>query len=98
MRTLTDRALDKVIFDDGCWEWAGAHTGPGYAKIREGGAGSRIVGAHRVVYEVCRGSIPVGMDLDHLCRNRGCVRPDHMEPVTRQENLRRGAGSGGVLA
>ena len=89
-RALTDRALDKVIFDDGCWEWAGAHTGPGYGKIREGGVGSPLLGAPRVIYEICKGPIPGGLQLDHLCRNRGCVRPDHLEPVTQSENISRG--------
>jgi hypothetical protein len=47
-------------------------------------------GAHRVAYELFKGPIPAGMDLDHLCRVRCCCNPDHLEPVTRKENLRRG--------
>jgi hypothetical protein len=43
-----------------------------------------------VLYELLVGPIPQGFDIDHLCRNRGCVRPDHLEPATRSENLRRG--------
>jgi len=46
--------------------------------------------AHRISYELLKGDIPEGLDLDHLCRNRGCVNPDHLEPVTRKENLLRG--------
>lgn len=46
--------------------------------------------AHRFVYEQIRGPIPDGMDIDHLCRVRNCVNPDHMEPVTRRENTLRG--------
>lgn len=46
--------------------------------------------AHRVAYELFVAEIPEGFDLDHLCRNRGCVNPDHLEPVTRRENLLRG--------
>lgn len=47
--------------------------------------------AYRVVYEIERGAIPVGLELDHLCRNRCCVNPEHLEPVTPRENKRRAA-------
>lgn len=52
--------------------------------------------AHRVVWEILVGPIPEGLDLDHLCRNRKCVNPDHLEPTTRQVNLRRGFGTVGL--
>lgn len=52
---------------------------------------------HRIAHELFVGPIPAGLDIDHLCRVRDCANPAHLEPVTRQENLRRGAGSGGVL-
>lgn len=68
---------------DGCWEWTGPKTAGGYGLFAQ-------TSAHRAVYERLRGPIPEGLDLDHLCRNRGCVNPAHMEPVTRSENLRRG--------
>lgn len=48
--------------------------------------------AHRVAFELIRGCIPNGLVLDHLCRNRGCVNPDHLEPVTFRENIMRGVG------
>lgn len=68
---------------DGCWEWLGYRTYAGYGTY-EGTT------AHRWTYESAVGRpIPQGLELDHLCLNRGCVRPDHLEPVTHDENLRR---------
>jgi len=78
-----------------CWRWTGAISDTGYGdfflSISVG-----TVRAHRWAYEERRGPIPRGMDLDHLCRVRHCVNPDHLEPVTRAENLRRGRVARGV--
>ena len=73
----------------GCWEWGGARSKAGYGQIRSGGRGVLLY-AHRVAYELARGPIPPGLVIDHLCRNRGCVNPDHLEVVTNGENLLRG--------
>ena len=54
------------------------------------GHGANTMPAHRYAYEELVGPIPEGLQLDHLCRNRSCVNPDHLEPVTCRENLRRG--------
>jgi hypothetical protein len=54
--------------------------------------GGRVIGAHRFAYEWLVGPIPEGMELDHLCRNRGCVFPPHLEPVTHRENCLRAPG------
>ena len=68
----------------GCWEWNGAHgNGTGYARL-----GKRYV--HRILYERAYGPIPPGRQIDHLCRNRGCVYPPHLEAVTQRTNLLRG--------
>jgi hypothetical protein len=75
------------IPETGCWIWARSVSGGGYANIRINGKQSV---AHRVAYEALRGPIPEGMTLDHLCRVRCCVNPDHMDPVTMQENILRG--------
>jgi hypothetical protein len=74
----------------GCWEWNGGHDHNGYAVFYADG---RQYKAHRWGYEHFVQPVPKGLDLDHLCRNRGCVNPDHLEPVTRRENLRRGVGT-----
>jgi hypothetical protein len=99
----SERWQDKYEHDraTGCWNWTGKINAYGYGVIslsrREIGERIRSRVAHRVVYETVVGPIPEGLDLDHLCRNRRCVRPDHLEPVTRKENLRRGSSehSGG---
>lgn len=83
---LALRALAKFTVGDDCWEWAASKGSNGYGLIR---SGSTRRCAHRVVYEMLVGPIPNGLELDHLCKNRGCVRPDHLESVTRAENIRR---------
>jgi len=86
---LVERLLRRVeIASTGCWEWTGRihpSTGYGYLDILQ--VPRR---AHRLMYEELVGPIPNGLDLDHLCRVRCCVNPDHLEPVTRGENTRRG--------
>lgn len=72
---------DKVSKSDGCWTWLGVvHKGYGRHSSEQ---------AHRVAYERTVGPIGEGLEIDHLCMNPLCVRPDHLEPVTREENMRR---------
>lgn len=70
-----------------CWEWLGSQTAGGYGQFTADGR-QRV--AHRWLYEFFKGPVPTGLELDHLCRNRACVRVDHLEAVTRRENIRRG--------
>lgn len=82
---------------DACWLWMGYRNEWGYGMWIWGG-GSASTTAHRVAYMLESGPIPDGLTLDHLCRNRLCVNPAHLEPVTRGENNRRGYGWSGVNA
>jgi hypothetical protein len=71
-----------------CWEWRGRRDQEGYGIFwMPRPSGQRR--AHRIAYALLIGPVPYGLTIDHLCRNRGCVNPAHMEPVTIQENLRR---------
>ncbi len=87
--SLAERFESKAIRTvNGCWEWQGAMR-EGYGVILVDG---RLKPAHQVSYELYVGPIPEGKELDHLCRNHPCVRPRHLEPVTRSENILRGNG------
>lgn len=79
----------------GCWLWMGCKMRNGYGQM---GFGGKHYSAHRFSYEEIKGAIPIGMELDHLCRVRNCVNPDHLEPVTRSENLKRAIGMGAYNA
>lgn len=81
-------------FASPCWIWQRAMHPKGYGSLHIPGSGTpgRRTGAHRVYYEQAKGPIPEGLDIDHLCRVRACVNPDHLEAVTRKENIERGRG------
>jgi hypothetical protein len=72
---------------DGCWNWKGSVEKDGYGKC---GLRSGSTLAHRAFYGILVGKIPSGLELDHLCKNRKCVNPKHLEPVTHVENISRG--------
>lgn len=73
--------------DSGCWIWQRGQDGKGYGAI--GLRGGRYTKTHRAAYMAFVGPIPDGLELDHLCRNTICCNPDHLEPVTHRENMRR---------
>jgi hypothetical protein len=80
------RFWNKVEAGDGCWVWLGALEHRGYGKFWLSG---RHVAAHRFAYETCVGPIPEGLCVDHLCGDKRCVNPAHMETVTSRENTLR---------
>ena len=84
---LPERFWAKVEKTTTCWLWRGSTNGSrGYGQIWWGG---RLHPAHRISYEMVNGSVPVGLELDHLCRTRACVRPDHLEAVSHSTNMKR---------
>lgn len=76
--------------NDGCWIWTGAKSDTGYGTFNLGRGHTVLV--HRLSYQLAKGNIPVGLELDHLCRNKACVNPEHLQPVTRSVNTLRGNG------
>lgn len=77
-----------------CWLWTGSLDNKGYARIsyRAEDGRRRSVAVHRITFEQSNGPIADGLEIDHLCRRRNCVRPLHLEAVSHIENLRRGIG------
>lgn len=71
-----------------CKVWQGVKSARGYGRVHYMGKKCQV---HRVAYELARGPIPLGLELDHLCSNRACCAPEHLEPVTHEENVRRGS-------
>ena len=86
-----ERFWAKVDASGDCWEWTASTVASGYGNFW---AGPGVwIRPHRFSWETLVGEIAPGLDLDHLCRNRGCVNPDHLEPVSRKTNLLRGFGT-----
>lgn len=84
---MTPMFWARVDADADCWIWTGTLDRDGYGQFNLNG---RKVRAHRGAFEALVGLVPPGLVLDHLCRVRACVNPDHLEPVTNAENIRRG--------
>lgn len=87
-RTLARFEARWIAGPGGCYLWTGELSKTGYGVFKAGGR-NRV--AHRWYYQAKRGAIPSGLQLDHLCRVRRCVNPDHLEPVTPKENVARSA-------
>lgn len=86
---LVERIMAKVRkVESGCWIFTGGLQGRGYGHIR--GENRKMVVAHLALYRALKGPVANGLELDHICRVRACVNPDHLEQVTHQENVRRG--------
>lgn len=100
MRSFTKTAspaesleLRKSVTADGCWEWTGANNGSGYGAMYDHRTGGMAY-PHRVSYELNVGPIPVGMVIDHICFNRLCFNPDHLQAITQSENRLRSSAVG----
>lgn len=85
-----------VCEETGCWNWSGSKYRGGYARVCRRNV--PFVSVHRYAYATAIAPIPAGLVLDHLCRNTGCVNPEHLEPVTDRTNILRGVGGPAVNA
>jgi len=84
--------VEKTI---SCWNWLAFKNHDGYGSFRYNG---RMMLAYHFPYELIKGKIPQELELDHLCRNRACVNPDHLQAVSKSQNQRRGFGITGINA
>lgn len=90
-RPLEERFWEKADKSGECWEWTSTKTAGGYGMFTLRRGSTRC--AHRVAYELTVGEIPAGLDIDHICRNRGCVRPEHLRTATRKQNTENLSGA-----
>jgi hypothetical protein len=98
-RPAIERFVEKYeVVASGCWQWTASVNHHGYGDFAPGEGRSGAVRAHRWAYEHFVGPIPEGLQIDHLCRNRRCVNPAHMEPVTSATNTHRGMAPAAVNA
>ena len=97
---LPERIAARIELDGECWMWTGpARSSPKYPDRKYGNVSvaGQMLSTHRAVFEFSGREIPERLQLDHLCRRPLCCNPDHLEPVTPQENHRRSSAMGGAL-
>jgi|SRR3990167_5523638 len=87
MLSFDKRLWESIEVAGDCWEWKLYRNEDGYGKIKRNG---KTYVAHRYIFTLLKGNIPLGKELDHLCKNRSCVNPEHLEAVDHLENVRRG--------
>lgn len=80
------RFWEKVLITNSCWEWVGSKNSEGYGNFSYKG---KTVSAHRLSYEFIKGEIDPGKEIDHLCKNKSCVNPEHLESVAHKINISR---------
>src|ERR1043166_2281264 len=83
MKTIADLLATHSMYCGDCIVWTGALDWKGYGKV---GLNGQVLGAHRVAYKLVHGDIPDGLQVNHLCRNRACINPGHLNLVTSREN------------
>jgi len=83
-KPVSERFWPKVDKSGDCWEWTASKTPYGYGHFNHS---KKWVGAHRLSWQLTNGPIPDGMQVDHMCHNRGCVRPGHLRLVTPKQNV-----------
>lgn len=88
-------AFQVAVLPGGYWLWIGAKSKNGYGVIAR--SGHKLVGAHRISHEFFKGPISDGFEVDHLCRNRACVNPEHLEAVSHSVNVIRGASPSALI-
>lgn len=89
---ITIRFLTKINHIGNCWEWKGCQRN-GYGRFNLNG---KTILSHRFSYELFKELIPKGLTIDHLCKNKLCVNPEHLEAVTQRENILRGVGTAAI--